>query len=107
MEWFCTTSFRSDVFQMGLLSALQQFLCNPPHPTLHTHTHAQTHTYHRLFHPFIPMLSRKRKKKGEKEELMSMAELKATSAVSDSKFLISLMILASIVNLIACKSKSC
>lgn len=27
MEWFCTTSFLLDVFQMGLLYALEQFLC--------------------------------------------------------------------------------
>lgn len=62
MEWFCTTSFRSDVFQMGLLSALEQFLCSaPPPPPLHT-THTYTHTHHRFFSSLYSHAERMKKK---------------------------------------------
>lgn len=84
MEWFCTTSFRSDVFQMGLLSALEQFLCSRPPPSKRTHT--QTHTPSSFSSLYSHAEQQGEKKKNKvKEELMSVAELRATSAVSDSR----------------------
>lgn len=77
MEWFCTTSFRSDIFQMGLLSALEQFYKAPYYPAF-THPHTHTHDPSSIL-SFYSHFAQKRKSKTAKEDVISKAELKATS----------------------------